>query len=493
MNKSKVWSFVFLVVSLCVSRQLLAATYYVAKTGEASNPCTATAPCLAITQAVAKATSPGDVVIVKAGTYVETVGEWYSGTQGKPIAVKAYPGDSVIWRGSSRDPLSLAGAISIVNRSYIRIEGFTFDGSFTTATIRVVGPVDAKDSSPTVVGIEIINNTFTNNGNKGIAEGGGFCKTVYLQGIGNGSSYVGAPVNTISGNRFDSNHGSDIYLKQSSDIRISDNVSLNLKSSQAGAENGYQFLARSIHLGGGSNRNIVERNTISSMAKESYVTTGYAVEGLRLDAGSSNNIFQDNTVRDLDFPGRGDAGGIYNESGCSYNLFQRNIIYNIGGTGLVDGSANTNAPVGSGWINNTVFRANSVIILSNSKQTIVKNNLFVNNGSCQVRVSVKSVSNGGHTFKNNNYFKAGDISIGSWNASSGGNANLSLAQWAAVSGETNALSVDPQFVNPPADFHLRSNSPVDGAGEGGVDMGAYQWPGVVSAVPSVPTGLRLVE
>ena len=469
-----------------------AATYYVTKTGNNNNPCIQTAPCLSIGRGVSKAAVPGDIVIVGAGTYVESVGSWSSGSKGSPITVKANSGDTVIWRASSTNLNDLTGAILINGRSYIRIEGFRFEGSVTKSTIRVLGPAGAKDQGSNIVGIEIVNNTFANNGNNGIENGGDNSKVIYLQSIGYGSSYSGGPVNTVSGNQFNGNYGSDIWLLESTDTHIADNVCVNQKGS-LGKYQDNDFVARFIHLGGGSSRNIVERNAISSMSKDVYATP-YRAAGLRLDAGSRNNIFQDNIIHDLDFACAGTSDGIYSESGCNNNVFRRNIIYNIGNEGIHDGSSMTNTAVGNSWINNVVFNTKGGgLLLSNSKNAVVKNNIFANNTRYQVYVTSQSVANGGHIFKNNNYFKPGNDNIGYWNGptSPRPTANLTLVQWNAASGESNSLSVDPGFVNPSSDFHLKSNSLVRGAGESGVDMGAY--PSSAQSAVSTPTGLRIVE
>jgi parallel beta-helix repeat protein len=230
------------------------------------------------------------------------------------------------------------------------------------------------------------------------------------------------------------------------------------------------------------------------MTKDAYVTASYDAGGLRLDTGANNNIFQDNIIHDLDFAGAAISDGIYAESSCNYNLFQRNIIYNIGQWGMHDGAPPTSTAIGNNWINNVVFNCKAGgLILSNSKNTIVKNNILANNGADQIAVSSISVSNGGHVFRNNDYFKAGNANIGYWNRPTGSSsaANLTLEQWSSASGDKNSLSVDPGLVNPPLDFHLKSTSLVRGTGESGVDMGAY--PSSVQSAVSTPTGLRIVD
>src|SRR5262245_30119368 len=92
---------------LFMARQTWASDYYVAKTGSDSNPCSSVAPCLTIDKGIAAATLPGDTVVIRAGTYVESISNWNSGAPGKPITVKAAPGDEVIWRSANQDLSSL--------------------------------------------------------------------------------------------------------------------------------------------------------------------------------------------------------------------------------------------------------------------------------------------------------------------------------------------------------------------------------------------------
>ena len=115
------------------------------------------------------------------------------------------------------------------------------------------------------------------------------------------------------------------------------------------------------------------------------------------------------------------------------------------------------------------------ISLSHAKLTVVKNNIFMNNGQAQIFVSDSSVRGGGHTFRHNDYFNTSSAHIGVWNSAQTvcANASHTLLTWTKASGEINSLSVDPKFVSAPLDFRLQPGSPVETAGERGIGMGAY--------------------
>jgi hypothetical protein len=96
-------------------------------------------------------------------------------------------------------------AALIQNKKYIRIEGFTFDGSTGASIINVIHPSGDKNVNP-IQGIEIVNNTFTNNGNTGVTSGT-MTVVIELYDTGREHSYTGATVNKITGNTFTNNYG----------------------------------------------------------------------------------------------------------------------------------------------------------------------------------------------------------------------------------------------------------------------------------------------
>lgn len=76
---------------------------------------TAEAPVKTIAKGLALA-KPGDTVLVKAGSYAETVAITASGEEGKPLVLQGAPGEDV----------TVLGGMDITNVSFVRVEGLKF-------------------------------------------------------------------------------------------------------------------------------------------------------------------------------------------------------------------------------------------------------------------------------------------------------------------------------------------------------------------------------
>lgn len=99
------------------------AVYYVAPTGDDSNPGTLAQPWRTI-QKAASTLVAGDTVYIRTGIYEEQVIPQNSGSAGQPITYAAYPGETVTIDGSSITlPDDLAGLFEIAGRSHIRLRG----------------------------------------------------------------------------------------------------------------------------------------------------------------------------------------------------------------------------------------------------------------------------------------------------------------------------------------------------------------------------------
>jgi hypothetical protein len=270
----------------------LATTYYVAKTGSNTYSCTqAQSQTMAkqtIQAAVNCARIPGDTVIVKAGTYVESVTAGNSGLSGKPITLKANPGDTVTWTNVIRDPASFTGALNIYDRSYIRIEGFRFQGSRSAVTIHVLRTLGTKTTNP-VQGIEIINNTFIDNGGEG-SPAGDPTYMIFFSGVGRDDAYTGSTVNTITGSTLTNNWGPQIVLYATSDIYVAHNTGTGAKGSKSKWDNNLYIANYVMLTNDGNRRNLIAQNDFGHFDKSRTTNLEYAA--IRGDSGASQNIIQ---------------------------------------------------------------------------------------------------------------------------------------------------------------------------------------------------------
>ena len=99
-----------------------AKSYYVAKTGNDSNPGTEAQPWLTI-QKAADTLAAGDTVYIRSGTYNERVTPANSGSAGNYITYAAYPGETVTIDGTGVDLPEWTGLFDITNKAYIKVSG----------------------------------------------------------------------------------------------------------------------------------------------------------------------------------------------------------------------------------------------------------------------------------------------------------------------------------------------------------------------------------
>jgi parallel beta-helix repeat protein len=134
-------------------------TYYVDPKGKDGGPGTTARPWRTLDRA-ARELEPGDVVLVRSGTYPENVAIARSGTEAAPIAIRAAPGD---------EP-RLTGRLK-VQADHVRVSGFAIEGRTVTNPTDVAVYVSGADD------VWIMQNEVTRAGQSGIFVGDGSRRT----------------------------------------------------------------------------------------------------------------------------------------------------------------------------------------------------------------------------------------------------------------------------------------------------------------------------
>jgi len=222
-----------------------------------------------------------------------------------------------------------------------------------------------------------------------------------------------------------------------------------------------------VDLSGSSVENIIENNEI-------YNHPGH---GIHTSGDTNEDIFRGNIIYDNQLNGLGLAWGtglkcygniVYNngKSGIEYTGNDRDGV--IEGNLCYNNNVKLVGPSEGGWE-----------ICASGENFIIKNNTAVSRSGSNVTYLIETTG-GKHTVRNNIGYRNDGSNEGV--AMLVGNIDSDYNCWYdpnnpdPISGSPGAHSIskDPLFVNLTGnDFHLQPDSPCIGAGEGGVDMGAY--------------------
>lgn len=313
---------VFLI--LLFASPLHAVTRYVGKSGSDSNSCatsqTEGTPKLTITSGLS-CMSPGDTLIVKAGTYVEALTMPTSGTAGNLITLQAASGESVIIKPTA----SGVSGITLSSKDYIKIDGFEIDGTNVSGASGDGIKLDSSTSSVFSDHNTIQNCDIHHWDNQGITMARwstdnlvtATTGTMKIHDIGDGSP---------TGNQ---DHG--IYNRGS--------------------------------------RNIVEKTEIYNIS----FGVAYQIYISGVNTEATDNIFRRNSVHNV-------SQRCITINSSLNTLVYNNLIYSCTGGGI---SNRHQAPSGDKFYNNTIYGngAEAILIDTNASNAVVRNNIVYNNSS----------------------------------------------------------------------------------------------------------------
>jgi hypothetical protein len=417
------------------------ANYYVSTTGNDNNNGSIASPFRTIAKA-ASVVSAGDVVLITGGTYSEkNITPRVSGTEGNYIVFKPNPGTgNVIVKHPATSIDDRTPVFQLSNRNYIWIEGLQFkDFLYGLASIYI--------SNGT--GNVVINNRFENLGTSEV-------------GAWNGNQMVGVfnSVRTVVYNNYFNNitgDGININSQNSEYNLVCYNTFLNFIGKRRSWGGTYLF-SRAVDMQDMSNGNNV---TAFNYAED-------VVHHVWLDRDGSRNIILRNY-------GKGGSGNVFNESRCASNVIQENISVGMK-VGYMSAYYSTTSDTYDPHIINNVCYNNEIgFRIHQSHRDIFRNNISFNNTDVNMEFSTLASSNGPHVFRNNLWFSSNKANSISYRGS-----DTSVPNFQSGVGETNGLSVNPQFVNAnvgPEGFALQSSSPAKEAGDNGLDLGAYAYYG----------------
>lgn len=267
--------------------------YYVAGAGSDSAACSASDPCATILHTVSSVLQPGDMLLVRGGTYSE--GEvWIraeqGGRPGQPKTVKNYPGEEAYFGNAQRDVL--------VDASYVTVSGLNFRNG---KSLNAVGWASRNQA-----GARFVNNTFSGNIAWAAIDTHGSDHVI----AGNVCEVSGSSVGTM---------GHCYYVSQGSNQKILYNVGsgppgygLHLYDERRDAAD-FQRIIRNV---------LVEGNVFKNSTERSGMIVAMS------DQGGYGNRIENVTIRNNIFTGNNHAGlviqGITRDLKVHNNTFYQN-------------------------------------------------------------------------------------------------------------------------------------------------------------------------
>ena len=477
-------------------------SFYVATNGNDSNPGTEAAPWRTV-QHAADTVRAGSTVNVRGGIYEELVTIKTSGnaTDGY-ITFRSFPGETAILDAEHIAPDGRGGILTIRDKSYVRIEGFeirnyhTAEHRLTPLGISVMGSGSH---------IELLNNNVhhieqTFEGRDGPGHGAnGFGIAVY-------GTDAKTPISelVIDGNEV--HHlqtGSSESLVVNGNVtnfRITHNVvhdNNNIGIDVIGFERTAPDPAVDQARDGVVSGNLVYN--ITSRGNPAYGNEQNS-DGIYVDGGT-RVLIEQNVMHDVDFGI--ELASEHKDRATSYITARNNLIYHSHTAGVSIGGyaperGHTDHCI---VVNNTLYENDTSQTGSgefqmqwNMADDIFANNIVYAGPHCLIAVNKSQVDKDRPpvNIDHNLYYCTSGSKASLWEESSAHVAGFdNYVQ--STGNDTHSRFLDPHFVDPPKDFHLRSDSPAIAAGttdgvkageldlegsprvkSGKIDLGCYQ-------------------
>lgn len=478
-------------------------SFYVATTGDDSNPGTLSAPWRTI-QHSADTARAGSTVYVRGGIYEELVSLKASGNASDGfITFRSYPGETAVLDAAHFTPSGRQGIVTIHDQSYVRLEDFEIR-NFRTAEHRLspLG-IDVRGSGSHIEllknNVHDIENTFPGRDHPG-SGGNGFGIAVY-------GTDAKTPITdlVIEGNEV--HHlktGSSESLVVNGNVtnfRITGNIvhdNNNIGIDVIGFERTAPDPAVDQARDGIVNKNLVYN--ITSRGNPAYGNDENS-DGIYVDGGT-RILIEQNVIHNVDFGI--ELASEHKDRATSYITARNNLVYHCHTAGVSIGgyAPERGHTEHSTVVNNTLYENDTSATGSgefqmqwNMTDNVFENNIVYAGPRCLVMLNRSQVDKNHPpaAIDHNLYYCASGAKASNWAVASA--TVTGFDKYVEATGnDRHSRFLDPHFVDTAAkDFHLQSDSPAIAAGtldgvpvgqldlegsprmkSGTVDIGCYQ-------------------
>jgi hypothetical protein len=448
-------------------------SFYVAKTGDDSNPGTQAAPWRTV-QHAADTVRAGATVNVRGGVYEERVTVKSSGnaTDGY-VTFRSYPGEKAILDAEHLVPEGRSGILNIRNQSYVRIEGFeirnfhTADRHLTPLGISVLGAGSH---------IELLKNNVhhieqTFNGRDapghgangfGIAVYGTDAKTPISELVIDGNEVH--HLKTGSSESLVVNGNVTNFRITHNVVHDNNNIGIDVIGFERTAPDPAVDQARDGLVSGNLVYNITSRGNPAYGNDENS-------DGIYVDGGT-RILIERNVMHDVDFGI--ELASEHKDRATSYIVARNNLIYHchtagvsIGGYAPERGHTEHSTVVGNTLYDNDTSGTGSgeFQMQWNLADNIFANNIVYAGPRCLFSLSRSQTKESASPVRidHNLYYCTLGSKASKWGTSSA--PIIGFDNYLQSTGnDQHSRFLDPHFVDAPSNFHLQSNSPAIAAG-----------------------------
>lgn len=421
---------------------LQARNYYVSL--GASGTGTSASPYGTIAEAAARV-MPGDTVFIAGGVYGEReIKPKESGSEaGGSIVFCPWPetGRVILTKEDNVEGDDMTGVFNFSGLSYIWLEGITFrDMAYLKSCVDLSGARHCV-----VTGCQFLN--------LGIEE-------VAADWAGVAMIWMNGTQDCVVSNCYFKEvfgDGVNFFGQETNSNLVCHNVFVDLKGKKRSWETTGLYKYSSAITG-------TDNSFGDNLICFNHITGGQ--DGIWLDRDASRNL----VVRNF---GNGGQRLVFNESRCAGNWYQENVALNMSESGYRSALyGGTNWSFDTRYVNNVACHCQNGIYLHKSKHNEVRNNIVFASAGYNLVLTDSASYYGQNFFRNNLWHSPSKVNSIEYHGKA-----VSPRYFAQQVDETDGIyNQSPGFValgDAPADYLLKETSVCAGAGDGGIDMGAY--------------------